>query len=387
MGKKSKQSKQSSQAIIITGMHRSGTSLVASLLQSAGVHIGGELLSAKPDNPHGYFEDVVFCNFHDKVLTKRGLSHLVTSKDPIYLDGEEMKFARKLIKSKSSQPIWGWKNPRTSLFLDFWYQLLPSAKFLFVYRHPVEVLLSLLKRLDNPLLENPLVGLQSWEAFNERILKFTYEHPDQSTLCHINGILQRKEEFNDLLHTRLGLTQDVDLKKQYHSESLHHLTIPNWLTKFIKQKYPEILELYEQLQREAHLSFKDPSGSKKISNKEILSLLDYIIDATMTVQRRLVNERKQLLKWNQQAQKNNQLINEQNQQAQKNNQRLQEQNQQAQKSNQRLREQNQKLLEWNQRALKNNQRINKANKRLLNQDRKLRESKPENKSASSRKDA
>ncbi|MEL7418373.1 MAG: hypothetical protein AAGK10_07335 [Cyanobacteria bacterium J06555_3] len=43
--------------IIITGMHRSGTSLTASLLQSAGVYLGDRLMSADSGNAKGYFED------------------------------------------------------------------------------------------------------------------------------------------------------------------------------------------------------------------------------------------------------------------------------------------------------------------------------------------
>ena len=40
------------QPIIITGMHRSGTSLAASLLQSMGVDIGDELVGAMRGNSH-----------------------------------------------------------------------------------------------------------------------------------------------------------------------------------------------------------------------------------------------------------------------------------------------------------------------------------------------
>ena len=42
--------------------------------------------------------------------------------------------------------LWGWKDPRTSLLLTFWDSLLDEARYLFVYRHPVDVLSSLVRR-------------------------------------------------------------------------------------------------------------------------------------------------------------------------------------------------------------------------------------------------
>ena len=46
--------------IIIAGMHRSGTSLAASLLQSAGLDVGERLMEGNWSNPRGHFEDLDF---------------------------------------------------------------------------------------------------------------------------------------------------------------------------------------------------------------------------------------------------------------------------------------------------------------------------------------
>ena len=44
--------------VLITGMHRSGTSLVARLLAECGCFIGQpeDLMPPKPDNPEGFWE-------------------------------------------------------------------------------------------------------------------------------------------------------------------------------------------------------------------------------------------------------------------------------------------------------------------------------------------
>ncbi|QJX01931.1 hypothetical protein HML84_06000 [Alcanivorax sp. IO_7] len=62
----------SSTTVIIAGMHRSGTSLTASLLKDAGVDIGDDLLPPAPDNQRGFFEDRGFQEFHEQVMAKGG---------------------------------------------------------------------------------------------------------------------------------------------------------------------------------------------------------------------------------------------------------------------------------------------------------------------------
>src|SRR5262245_47709561 len=136
-----------SSVIVTTGMHRSGTSLASSLLQAAGVHVGERLLAANVANPHGFFEDVDFYEFHEHLLRARGQSYLYVD-DAFTFDptADDLERARQLIGARAHRPCWGWKDPRTSLFLEFWDQQLPDASYLFVYRHPMAVLLSLLRR-------------------------------------------------------------------------------------------------------------------------------------------------------------------------------------------------------------------------------------------------
>ena len=54
--------------VIITGMHRSGTSFLASFLREAGVDIGSDLFPADFYNPRGYFEDNEFLELDTEIL-------------------------------------------------------------------------------------------------------------------------------------------------------------------------------------------------------------------------------------------------------------------------------------------------------------------------------
>ena len=59
--------------LVIGGMHRSGTSLTASLLRGAGLFIGERLMGPYPGNERGHFEDLDFYEFHKRVLAANGL--------------------------------------------------------------------------------------------------------------------------------------------------------------------------------------------------------------------------------------------------------------------------------------------------------------------------
>ena len=57
-----------SKTIVILGMHKSGTSMVAGVLEKLGVNMGKELLGPHWSNPLGHFENVKFVNLDERIL-------------------------------------------------------------------------------------------------------------------------------------------------------------------------------------------------------------------------------------------------------------------------------------------------------------------------------
>src|SRR5213080_3238457 len=76
-------------AVIIAGMHRSGTSMVARIASLLGVHFGPErdLMTATIDNPEGYFENWGFVKLHNALLDLLGASW----KNPPMVRWDEIK--------------------------------------------------------------------------------------------------------------------------------------------------------------------------------------------------------------------------------------------------------------------------------------------------------
>ena len=244
--------------IIITGMHRSGTSLVANLLRHAGVNIGQELIGPDDGNRYGYFEDVDFNEFHERILGRFNQGYLVQNAAALGdLRAKEIKEARQLIRKRRNRKLWGFKDPRTCLFLDFWRGLLPQAGYVFVYRHPLEVVLSLLRRgkhFDAEALARPLTALRSWETHNRALLEFRRRNADRCVLCNISTISADPERFVKLVAKKLAIPLRAEGSRAlYRSESLKQLGYTADTTSILNQVAPEATKLFRLLEEDAEL--------------------------------------------------------------------------------------------------------------------------------------
>ena len=245
-----------STVFIITGMHRSGTSLTASLFQSVGVNIGEKLVSPEYGNIKGHFEDIEFVELHKGILRSHKIddlgSNIETQQIPV--KKQYLEAAKKLIKNREegnekNNKIWGWKDPRTTLFLNFWLELLPDAKFIFVYRSPWEVVDSLYRRgTDEKLLEQPEIAVKMWLDYNQRILDFYQQFSAQCLIDKVDSIGKNPESFIQAVNEKFGVDLAVPPPGNF-AESLLVKDISQTTKPSLIEKYfPETLEVYQQLE-------------------------------------------------------------------------------------------------------------------------------------------
>lgn len=150
------------QPLIICGMHRSGTSMLARILAARGLFIGHRL----GKHPEALF----FHRLNEAILRAAGASwdrpaallrmlgepgaatRLAATLRPrlrglgtwSYL-GPRIVAARARIGAHLPF-AWGWKDPRNSLLLPVWLELFPEARVLRIRRHGVDVAASLVAR-------------------------------------------------------------------------------------------------------------------------------------------------------------------------------------------------------------------------------------------------
>src|SRR5580700_7972119 len=61
-----------STALVVLGMHRSGTSALAGMLHHLGVALGNRLMPATSDNPRGYWEHAEIVAANERLLASLG---------------------------------------------------------------------------------------------------------------------------------------------------------------------------------------------------------------------------------------------------------------------------------------------------------------------------
>jgi hypothetical protein len=237
--------------ICITGMHRSGTSMIARLLNICGLYLGEEkdLMNSQPDNPEGFWENIHFVDLNDKILSKLGGAWDLP---PLIKTGWGKQLGFKTLYSKASELLhkfkghesWGWKDPRNCLTTPFWNSLIRNLKFVICIRDPLEVAQSLQKRGGS----SNAFGLNLWFIYNRQLLFNT--KPQQRIITHFESyFIDPKEE----------LKRVIDFLQLHISEQLINqacATINNSFRHHIINKSPikissKIDRLYEKLGAEA----------------------------------------------------------------------------------------------------------------------------------------
>lgn len=149
------------QAILVLGMHRSGTSAVTRCLNLLGVDLGKRLLPPAEDNSAGFWENAVAVEIHVKLLESLGRTWNDARPLPeSWLLSTVAREAREQIAELvrndfDNCTLWGIKDPRLCRFLPLWRAVLAEQNIdvsvLLVVRHPQEVAQSLLDRDGLPM--------------------------------------------------------------------------------------------------------------------------------------------------------------------------------------------------------------------------------------------
>lgn len=141
--------------VIIVGCMRNGTSLVTQILNKAGMYVGehSDLDWRGTRDPEGIYENLDFVRLNNRVLNVIGSDWIQVDKisKATYLDWTlffESIPARLLLqqaqdlltglREKSPNSLYGWKDPRNSLTLPFWFRLTydEPVKVIWCIRHP-----------------------------------------------------------------------------------------------------------------------------------------------------------------------------------------------------------------------------------------------------------
>lgn len=227
--------------------------------------MGQKLLAADERNPRGYFEDVDFLDFQRRLLADHCLPDDNGHPDWGWTESEQLdqqgikaygEYARKLLITQTEgRGLWGWKDPRTTLLLDFWNALLDNAVYILVYRFPWDVADSL-QRIGEPLFtRHPDYAYRIWRFYNQHLLDFYRKNSSKCLLVSVNALQQNPNQLATLIHNKFKLElSSVDLTGLYEKDLLARTDAEDPLIDLVAATYPQCTNLLEQLDDLADLS-------------------------------------------------------------------------------------------------------------------------------------
>jgi GT2 family glycosyltransferase/glycosyltransferase involved in cell wall biosynthesis len=136
-------------AVLIVGMHRSGTSALSGMLNSLGVTPPSRLFPADEHNPRGYFEPELIIDFHERLFAQLGSP----SNDPLPLSYDWVassigtaaaaELAGLLDQEFADKTLCLFKDPRICRLMPVWSAALAQSGIgsvaILPYRYPLDV--------------------------------------------------------------------------------------------------------------------------------------------------------------------------------------------------------------------------------------------------------
>lgn len=255
-------------ALIVTGMHRSGTSMIGGMLSAAGVRMGRRLIRADRANPRGYFEDADIVDFHGRLFRKALPGAQGPHVDWGVVEGRELDPATlesHLDQARQHAAVragdggcWAFKDPRTTLVLPLWDRVIDDARYLLVYRFPWEVADSMQRGGAEVFRLNPGYAYRAWFGYNRALLAFFEANPERCVLVSTNALTNSPDSSVALSRTiasRLGIELDPDaLASGVASKLFTAGDADDYRADLVTAAYPECTELLARLDAAADIS-------------------------------------------------------------------------------------------------------------------------------------
>jgi O-antigen biosynthesis protein len=143
-------------AVVVLGMHRSGTSALTRVLNLLGVDLGASLMKAAAGNETGFWEHQGVVDIHATLLGKLGMTWDDPRRLPDdYLNSDAARDAVTALVTLlrddfAAKPLWGVKDPRMCRFVPLWREVFDALNarpgYVLLLRHPLEIVRSLHQR-------------------------------------------------------------------------------------------------------------------------------------------------------------------------------------------------------------------------------------------------
>lgn len=266
--------------LVVAGMHRSGTSFLASLLHLSGCRMGDVLLPADANNRPGYFEDLEFLSLNRRMLAATvpadvpghadwgwtedmdtsGIDACLLDSFVAEADALVARRGRNASDEHNGGAVhrcWGWKDPRTSVLLDFWDARLPAARYVFVYRSPWDVADSMQRLGAAVFLRHPEFAYRIWHHYNRVLLAFARLHRDRTLIVNARAAVREPQKLLELVRARFKIGLDPDGVAEVADATLL-MSAAEGVATLAVAVHPECMDLLREMEAAADLPSSEP---------------------------------------------------------------------------------------------------------------------------------
>ena len=175
--------------IVVLGIPRSGSSMVAGICHHLGLYMGDEFFKDDRINPRGLFEDIEFFRLHQDVSLTLGIDEpqipTMNYDGVIEYMGEEWKTKyESLISVRNKRPAWGVKEPRFCYMLPHFQNLVErDIRIVSISRDRNESIKSMMvshklleEGADYTVARNEKAKQESLAQFDGEVLDVSYQN-------------------------------------------------------------------------------------------------------------------------------------------------------------------------------------------------------------------
>jgi len=266
--------------LLILGMHRSGTSALTGTLNDLGVKLGKNLLSSRPDNPKGFFENRIAYDINNDIfsLLNSHWSDIFPLPEKWWESSLIQPFRRRIASFITSEfaneELFALKDPRLCRLAPLWIQVLKENDiepfFVLIARNPAEVAASLKERNDmtyevaNHLWLRHVLEAELYTRDHHRAF-VSFEKLIEQANSAVLGTIKQLNLESDIEIAQLvqAETAFIDKTMRHHViaepdkapfslatacyTTLQSLSETNWSPGAIHEKFDEIRQDYQQL--------------------------------------------------------------------------------------------------------------------------------------------
>jgi hypothetical protein len=261
-------------AIVVLGMHRSGTSAITRVINLLGADLPGLLMPPTAANKTGYWESTKLLPIHDEILYSAGSKwddwrafNQDWYKSPC-VDAYKARILEVLRTDFSESRLFIVKDPRICRFWPLWSDILAEfgadPKIVLSIRHPLEVASSLKHREGFLPAQSLLLWLRhvldaesSTRNLPRAIVSYDGLMHDWSAVVAAMGSRLQISWPKKSAVTEINIERFLSQEFHHHTNTLQELSAKKEIVDWLKDSYAALRHLSLQPERKEHLASLD----------------------------------------------------------------------------------------------------------------------------------